>query len=59
MLVMIACTPAIPHSIDGRDDCISCHGQNKVKPFPQWHAKRNLGNDNCKNCHDVKINNHK
>jgi len=54
LVVVSACVPAIPHSIEGRPDCISCHSQNGVKPYPEWHAKRELGNDACASCHSLK-----
>jgi hypothetical protein len=41
--------PAIPHSLEGRDDCLVCHGPNGVRPFPADHANR--GNDTCTGCH--------
>ncbi len=50
------CGPAIPHPIEGRGDCTSCHGQNGVKPYPQWHAERGLGNDACARCHELTVN---
>jgi len=39
--------PAIPHSLEGRSDCLMCHG--KVAPLPQSHAGR--ASDTCLNCH--------
>ena len=53
-VMLSACVPDIPHATNGRQDCISCHGQNGVKPFPQWHAKKQFSNDNCFTCHGVK-----
>jgi hypothetical protein len=41
--------PAIPHSLEGRADCLVCHGPNGVRPFPADHADR--GNDTCTGCH--------
>lgn len=57
LVAVTACAPEppIPHSIEGRADCISCHGQNGVKPYPQWHAKRDFGNNKCTNCHQLKL----
>ncbi len=43
--------PPVPHSIQGRSDCLSCHGQNGVKPYPAWHAERALSADVCSTCH--------
>jgi len=54
ILILSACEPAIPHTLDGRKDCNKCHNLNSDKPYPNWHAKRGLGNDDCTNCHDVK-----
>lgn len=53
-VILSACVPDIPHATNGRQDCISCHGQNGVNPFPQWHAKKKFTNDNCYTCHSVK-----
>ncbi len=52
-LALSACGPAVPHSLEGRSDCLSCHGQNGVKPYPEWHAERGLGNDVCVKCHEL------
>ncbi len=54
-VTLASCAPSIPHALEGRKDCITCHGQNGVKPYPEWHAKRDSGNDDCSHCHDVKI----
>ncbi len=48
------CAPAVPHAIEERKDCISCHAQNGVKPYPEWHATKQYGNDQCANCHKSK-----
>ena len=41
--------PAIPHTLEGRDDCLMCHGETGIKPFPADHAGRT--NDTCTACH--------
>lgn len=41
--------PAIPHPVEGREDCVLCHGENGVKPFPADHAGRT--SDLCQTCH--------
>lgn len=41
--------PAIPHPVEGREDCVICHGENGVKPFPADHAGRT--SDTCQMCH--------
>ncbi|MDP2729465.1 MAG: hypothetical protein Q8O55_03155 [Dehalococcoidales bacterium] len=41
--------PAIPHTLEGRDDCLVCHGESGIKPFPANHAGRT--NDMCRGCH--------
>lgn len=43
--------PAVPHSLDGRSDCLSCHGPDKMKPQPADHAGR--PNESCLACHQV------
>lgn len=51
-LVLSACSgPAIPHELDGRADCTSCHGTDGVKPFPKFHEKEGFTNDTCLDCH--------
>jgi nitrate/TMAO reductase-like tetraheme cytochrome c subunit len=42
----------IPHSLDGRDDCLVCHDTGKMKPFPANHAGRTK--ETCLACHKVK-----
>ncbi|MFC2004805.1 hypothetical protein ACFLUY_01120 [Chloroflexota bacterium] len=37
------------HSLEGRDDCLMCHGESAAKPFPADHAGR--ANDTCLECH--------
>ncbi len=41
--------PAIPHPLEGRDDCVMCHGEGGLKPFPADHAGRT--SDICTTCH--------
>lgn len=54
LVIVSACVPAVPHALEGRPNCISCHGQNGVKPYPEWHAKREIGNGECAHCHSPK-----
>ena len=49
----IAAPPVVPHVLQGRADCLVCHGQAGFKPAPQDHAGR--GNDGCLNCHKTKV----
>ncbi len=41
--------PVIPHNIEGRENCLSCHGESGTKPYPTDHAGRT--NDTCTICH--------
>ena len=41
--------PVIPHTLEGRDDCLVCHGESAFKPFPADHAGRTK--DTCTTCH--------
>jgi nitrate/TMAO reductase-like tetraheme cytochrome c subunit len=41
--------PAVPHALEGRDDCLACHGENGFKPYPADHAGR--PNETCLGCH--------
>jgi hypothetical protein len=43
--------PQIPHSTEGRDDCLACHGPGQLVPFPADHAGRT--NEMCLACHQV------
>jgi len=40
---------AIPHPLEGRDDCLQCHGESAFNPFPADHSGRS--NDTCTTCH--------
>ena len=44
--------PAIPHSLEGRSDCLVCHGADGIKPFPADHAGRTK--ETCTACHRAK-----
>ena len=37
------------HSLEGRDNCLMCHGEGAAKPFPTDHAGRT--NEACLTCH--------
>ncbi len=41
--------PAIPHSLDGRDNCLACHAAGGLKPYPADHEGRTV--DQCQMCH--------
>lgn len=41
--------PTVPHSIQGRAECLQCHKAGGIKPFPQDHAGRSQ--DTCLSCH--------
>lgn len=41
--------PKIPHTLEGRTDCLTCHGPGELKPFPSNHAGRT--NNVCGSCH--------
>jgi len=43
---------AIPHELEGRDDCSSCHGDNaSTQPVPKDHIKAGITNELCLECH--------
>ncbi len=44
--------PDIPHTLEGRDNCLLCHGPGGAKPVPADHAGR--ANDSCRVCHQPK-----
>ena len=37
------------HSLEGRGDCLMCHGEGAVKPFPADHTGHT--NEACLTCH--------
>ena len=44
--------PAIPHALEGRDDCLICHAPDSaVKPAPADHEGRT--NESCQACHTL------
>jgi hypothetical protein len=40
---------AIPHQVDGRSDCVRCHGTRGVQPYPARHT--GWSNTSCRKCH--------
>lgn len=46
-----AAIPAIPHTLEGRANCTTCHGPNGFKPYPADHAGRPV--ESCTGCHHV------
>jgi len=43
--------PPVPHSLDGRDNCLMCHDIGGLKPFPADHEGRTA--DLCLVCHQT------
>lgn len=41
--------PTISHTIEENDDCLICHSENGIKPFPIDHSGRT--SDVCLTCH--------
>jgi hypothetical protein len=41
--------PPIPHALTDHDDCLTCHGDDGIKPSPADHAGRS--GDTCLGCH--------
>ncbi len=39
----------IPHPVEGREDCLMCHGEDKLNPYPPDHAGR--PSTTCLVCH--------
>jgi len=58
-IVFSACAPEIPHTIDGRQDCLECHQTGSVRPYPIGHAEKNLQNNSCEKCHEILTENEK
>lgn len=44
-------SPAIPHPLEGRANCITCHGPEGFRPYPANHAGRPV--ESCTGCHKV------
>lgn len=44
--------PQIPHSVDGRQDCLACHGNPTIARIPPNHASRPV--ELCMGCHKPK-----
>lgn len=42
--------PKVPHTLEGRPDCLLCHGAEGIKPFPENHAGRT--SSTCLSCHE-------
>jgi hypothetical protein len=45
--------PAVPHPVEGLEDCLACHGPDEDYPFPEDHEGR--GNELCLVCHQVDV----
>ncbi len=43
--------PRVAHSVEQRANCTSCHGLSGPRPYPTWHAQRQLANTDCLRCH--------
>lgn len=44
--------PSIPHTLEGREDCLFCHSLDGIKPFPENHEDRPV--ERCEGCHKPK-----
>lgn len=44
--------PSIPHTLEGREDCLFCHSLDGIKPFPDNHENRPV--EKCEGCHKPK-----
>lgn len=47
--VQTTAPPAIPHELEGRDNCLMCHQAGGMKPVPADHEGRT--NEECQLCH--------
>jgi hypothetical protein len=43
--------PAVPHPVEGREDCLACHDAGQMQPVPEDHEGRD--NDSCTMCHEA------
>jgi hypothetical protein len=39
----------IPHTLEGREDCLACHDLEGMVPFPEDHEERKVST--CQACH--------
>ena len=46
--------PPIPHTLEGRSDCLICHGADKWKPLPAYLVDKAVAPDDCLKCHNPK-----
>ena len=45
-------SPAVPHDLEGRDQCLMCHTAGVMEPVPDVPAKHEgIGNEYCSLCH--------
>ncbi len=44
--------PALAHTVEGRNQCLACHGPDQWQPLPPDHAGRT--EDICLSCHSLK-----
>jgi hypothetical protein len=47
----VAAIPAVPHPLEGREDCLMCHDTGQVVPFPADHEGRD--SESCLGCHQA------
>jgi hypothetical protein len=47
----IVAAAKIGHTLDGRDLCLNCHAEDRIKPAPEDHLDRAA--DTCIGCHEV------
>ena len=45
----VVAPPEIPHTLEGRTDCLLCHQVGGLKPFPEDHTGHSI--DTCLSCH--------
>ena len=44
--------PSVPHSLEGRSDCLLCHATGGLEPYPADHAGR--PSESCLSCHQAR-----
>ncbi len=47
----VSTMPTIPHTLEGRDDCLLCHNTGGAKSLPPDHEQRSA--NTCLNCHNT------
>ena len=51
MLSACSGTPSVPHTLEGRSDCLACHAAGTAQAYPEGHAQKAYTSQQCAKCH--------